>query len=48
MIQGHALVARDVGGEGRARLYGLKFLDFKSEEVGVIQDFLTGKIAAKE
>ena len=47
MIQGDALVARDDGGSGRARRYGLKFLTLTAVELAVIRDYLQGKLASK-
>jgi hypothetical protein len=48
MVQTEAFVTRDVGGSGRARRYGLKFVALKAEERGIIEDFLAGKITEKQ
>jgi CheY-like chemotaxis protein len=48
MVQAEAFVARDVGGSGRARRYGLKFVSLKADEKAVIQDFLSGKIKEQD
>ena len=47
MVQTDAYVARDVGGSGRARRYGLMFAELDDEEKRVIQDFLEGNISDK-